>query len=599
MNRIHGSQLATKIAIVVSVLAGAHVTFAERQLSFERTAREAKAIVLGTVDQVSTHWGDPSRTWMETDYAFTVEEVVLDDAHVRRGQKVTLTFWGGQIGNKTQFVVGQPLLAKGNRYLLMLDDRYATPGTRNPLVQLNQGWFAVRKDASGRELVFDCRNEPVVAIGPQLFRSKDLVGKKAIPVPVSPEHLLRSLRSDLGRIKSLPARPSKRTSEFNRAMYRHRKQAVLRSPIDTTDIRIRRPKAQAVSTAISPIAPVTRQLIQGGGAIRAASIVTPSKSAKYVTENATALPVVFNCFPKDFAPWTPVDQECMSTWNEYFPDMFRVVAEPFDEIGWLNGVNDLLGFFKPGELTEWGGLAVDDDTGSVIFAAVEDGVTVEVDIAFIAGQDWTLNDEAVYTGELTGVKCFRREMMAALGKAVGLGRQSSFVSLTSNPQEYWDALSLPFRDDVTGLRQLYSSSHDRANLIVNLLSSQGTDDWQSASFPESVVAGGEITVGKFLLENAGTLAATEPQLDWYLCKERNWRSRYVYLGSSKYSELPAGSYFLTDESIESVFTVPDDTRPGEYYLGVHIPDDPLFFSYAFPYQSNSSYSRTKLRVLPN
>ncbi len=105
-----------------------------------------------------------------------------------------------------------------------------------------------------------------------------------------------------------------------------------------------------------------------------------------------------------------------------------------------------------------------------------------------------------------------------------------------------------------------------------------------------------MTIGMYLLENAGTAPAQQPTLYWYLCKERNWRARYVYLATSTYPELPANSYFYTDEKLDQTVQIPVDTRPGEYYLGVFIPDDPNFSTAAFPGTSNSAFSRTKITV---
>jgi hypothetical protein len=162
----------------------------------------------------------------------------------------------------------------------------------------------------------------------------------------------------------------------------------------------------------------------------------------------------------------------------------------------------------------------------------------------------------------------------------------------------WDALHYPQTDDVLGLARLYPNVQRprTQNLVLNLLHSPGGGDWQESTFPAEVAAGGEMVVGMYLLENAGAIDAKQPLIDWYLAKGRNWNDRFYYLGRSNYDTLPAGEFFYTTEDLNVKLKVPDDVEPGEYYLGGYLRDDPEFGDSAFPFNSNSTFSRTRITV---
>src|SRR6476646_7908932 len=46
-------------------------------LSFDETVRQADAIVVGTVIDKQSRWGDASHRWIVTDYRFAVEETMF------------------------------------------------------------------------------------------------------------------------------------------------------------------------------------------------------------------------------------------------------------------------------------------------------------------------------------------------------------------------------------------------------------------------------------------------------------------------------------------------------------------------------------------
>jgi hypothetical protein len=71
-------------------------------LTMEDRVREAGTIFVGRVIAHQSHWGRGSGSWMETDYVVQVEDAILPDDAVMTGHTVTVTFWGGTIGNERQ-----------------------------------------------------------------------------------------------------------------------------------------------------------------------------------------------------------------------------------------------------------------------------------------------------------------------------------------------------------------------------------------------------------------------------------------------------------------------------------------------------------------
>src|SRR5947207_5803655 len=72
-------------------------------LTLAETVRQADTIVVGTVVDKQSRWGDLSRRWMVTDYTVALEEVVYGpESGAIISKSIVVTYWGGSINGESQ-----------------------------------------------------------------------------------------------------------------------------------------------------------------------------------------------------------------------------------------------------------------------------------------------------------------------------------------------------------------------------------------------------------------------------------------------------------------------------------------------------------------
>src|SRR6266849_182203 len=193
-------------ALPVIILCGASSLAAqELRLSLNETARQADAVVLGTITAKQSRWGDSSQRWMVTDYELTVENVIYPSEKGEPvGTTVTLTYWGGTIGSETQAIADVRLPVVGERLLLFLRPNWEREVSFTPVVGLNQGLFSVTPDlAGGGTFVRDAFGEPLglTATGDVVRRLDGLADTRAVSI----ETLISWLRVNINSIKVAPS----------------------------------------------------------------------------------------------------------------------------------------------------------------------------------------------------------------------------------------------------------------------------------------------------------------------------------------------------------------------------------------------------------
>src|SRR4051812_16857190 len=105
--------------------------------------RDADAIIVGTVASANGRWLDGARRVIVTESRVDVDDPVLGST----GAAVTLTFWGGTIGDETQEIAGMPIPHAGERFVMFLRAG-ALSGQVAPTVGLFQGLLRVVVDPS-------------------------------------------------------------------------------------------------------------------------------------------------------------------------------------------------------------------------------------------------------------------------------------------------------------------------------------------------------------------------------------------------------------------------------------------------------------------
>jgi hypothetical protein len=603
--RTVGAALVCSAAFGMAASRPAFATSVE-PMSIGETVHDAEAIMVGRAVAMKSRYGDASRRFMLTDYAFKIEDTILESGEVRKGKVVNLTFWGGQIGEERQGIAGLSLPSMNEKLVLMLRENHKQAGF-TPVVGLNQGMFRIRVDA-GKQLVTDAEGLPLAAgaEGAVVRTSEEQAEKGTKPVTL--ESFMSYLRANLAGMKAM--------------------QPAARSQADPADPRVLKPielrpepggAAQAAGAMSAPAAPggpasfethggevppapsapmkLEKPAPMGALAARAQASVKSSGDlhAHYATFGYCNLPIVINQLPASFSPWSPEDQYQMSKWN-YYGNVFRVFTTPTGTYGWGNGRFDLAGWPSSASLQSVYGSPWGATTMGVTFYRQSGSLITEADVALNPAYAWTLDDEWVYNGG--GAKSFHRTMTHELGHVWGLEHQFNFLSVMNYSPSVFRAYGIPFMDDAEAIRARYPTvAQARTDLGVYLFRSRGYQDWTDATYPSSVVAGNSFIVNDYHVENVGTNSIGTPTLEWYLTKQRNYSDTYYGIGTTTYPTLNRFTYFTTS-TVGRWLTVPSWIPGGDYYLNAFIRNDGGAGQGGFPFGNNYGWSRLKIRVYP-
>jgi hypothetical protein len=566
--------------------------------TMEETVQEAAAIFLGTVIKQQPHYGDDAKRFIFTEYTFKVDEAILADVPVAKGNEIKLTFRGGTVGAETQDIAGMPALSVGARYLLMLRPQWAKiKGI--PSVGADHGLFRVMTDSKTKtERIFDAHGAPVVLIGDRgLVPSTDPSAGKRPEDSMPLGAFLERLRSELQRIKQapLPERP-----QSNRANPGALKTF---SRPDDPEVRPYRgrieskePQGEAPTPGPRPPQNHRPEAVGTGEAISRdphRSEVAP----RFATDGVANLPIVVNQFPSSFTPWSPEDEFQMASWNHYASDVFRVFVTPTETWSYGNGVFDLAGWPDSETMRRQFGVTWEDlgNPRGTTFRRFNGGTIIEADIALNPGLPWTLDDEGVHDG--SGLRPFRRTMAHELGHVWGLAHQFDFLSIMNYPPARYRPFCLPFMDDAEGIRQRYPARRvETTDLGIYLFRSAGSQNWQQADFPASVRIGSNFEVTNYHLENVGTRRVTTPTVEWYLTSVRNFNGTTFFLGTTTYPTLEPFAYF-DPPSAARTLRVPAGVPAGSYFLAAFIRGDESMGTNNFQTNNSRSFSRTKIAVL--
>jgi hypothetical protein len=561
-------------------------------MSLGDIVRESGAIVVGTILSASAHRLDDNPAVIVTQCV-----VGVDDAIAGTGAAtVTLTFWGGTLGDETQEIAGMPVPRAGERFVMFLRPG-ALAGGVAPTVGLFQGLLRVVSDpATGEPVLQEANGGRVrasiasLAVPAGSVRLSDFVaGLKANlavlrATPVSPE--LSALRSGAanGAAMSLPTvLPVRRTMAASAA--------------DAAPV-LPAADGDGGSAPDTPRDPIVRP---GGGTLEPGRPAGAPSSYSWL-DGVAATPIVFNQLPASITPWSPVDQHMLSLWN-YYADIFRVKTTASGTYSYGDNIFDVAGFPSSADLnsiygTTWE--AVGSVIGMTFIRRVNNRI-VEADVALRPNGLWTTSDEPVYAGELSRYS-YRHTMFHEFGHAWGALHYNNDLAHMGYPSTQAErAYTIPYMDDAEGIRTLYSGTA-RTDLAVHMFrwtskfSSGGSEYWSStdATFPASADTGSDFTVRDFTVANAGTTTISTPTIEWYLTQYRNFDGAYYYLGSTTHSSLPRFTRF--NSTISATVHVPASMPSGYFYLAAFIRNDDGASLSVFPYSNNRAFSRAQMYV---
>lgn len=534
-------------------------------LSMNETVHRADAIAVGVVTSKASRWGDASRRWMVTDYTLAVEETLLESQDDAIGETITLTWWGGTIGQESQSVSDLRQPTTSERILVMLREDWNRRVGFSPVVGFNAGFFVVRSDST----IVDSAGSPIG------FNTASLRAS------------LSSLRSALPSAAVDAAAPSPQPSRLPSA---RPELPGFSSRLDRSDTAAPLAPEAATTPQLRPqhvVAPFARS--------SSASIATRTGLRTNYTLPYTAFaPILMNQLPSAFTPWSPEDQYAMSAWN-YYADVFRVYVSPTGTYGWQNNVFDIAGWPSSTDLQNVYGVPWDSSTVATTFRRFDaNNRIIEADIAFNPAFSFTVDDEAIYDG--MNAKAFRHAVTHELGHVLGAEHNFTALATMNYLPNGYSFFGLPYMDDVQAIRVGYPANvQSREDLAVYLYRAIGSANVSQALFETSVSSGGTITVSHYHVENAGTTTITTPTIEWYLTTQRHFSAAYYYLGTSTYPSLAPFQYFLPD-TVHRTFTVPTNVPAGQYYLAAYIPNGGGPSQASFPFGNNNAFTRTKLQV---
>lgn len=546
---------------VWGVVAGPQWAFGHsRPMSAEEMVWHSPSIVVATVEERNVRWNQ-RHNLLFTDYVLSVSEALRG----RPPARVTISMPGGSLDGENHRTCLTVDLEVGRRYLLFLAD--GAESTLSPITGSYQGAFAEVVDGGtstaqpaaggppleveGRTATFD---EFVGTI-------RDLVGRVEADPPVGS---LQSLgENDL---------PSKDYDPDDAAAAG----APSFDPAAGRDVEVDLPHADP-GADVEPTSGEEALRADGGGG--------------YVYERRPPAPVVFNPFPFDWV-WSPHDQYMMSTWNQYAPQLFRIMA-PTGTWAWGNDRFDLAGWPSNATMIDQFGEGWGATTLGITWYRWTSGPIVEADIALNPAYSWTLDNEWASRDDTTPWG-FEQTMLHELGHSWGLQHpwetQDVWWDSVMNYAPKWARLPILNTDDTNAVMSAYPGASLRDGL-VSAYSTEDTSGSNHATYEplrpdRSEVRQGETfaLTGRLKIENCGTTSLVNPRVEVYLCPERmSWDgARQVKVLQFSDTIGTFTTYFAGAGSV----TVPPNFPLGTYFLGLFLRDDNDDVMY-----NNSSWGR--------
>ena len=556
-------------------------------LTLTETIRQAETIVVGRVVSQNTRWGTEAKRWMFTDYTIAVEEVVAAEAGTQPiGEKIVVSYWGGTLEGETQFVSDCRRPQIDERLVFILAPGWRTEPGVSPVVGFNYGLLSVAAgEDSAEAVVLDANGTPLVR------REDGLLGwRGATPAAeansarVELPQFVTWVRENIGAIK---AAPSELPPQGDASV----------GPNDPRGIKM------FAKTPYDPAAAYRPPFLSGPGVLPTGTYPASEAAVASTDVGVGPLPdynfgakanrfVTVNNFQSTF-PWSPVDQQMLSNWN-YYTDIYRVFASPTGTFAWTNNVFDLSGFPSSTQLQSTYGTTWPSNVIAYCFSR-GDPVIVESDIAMNPAFSFTLDDEAVYNGG--SARSFRQVMLHEMCHMWGLNHNFNFPSIMNDSQDVFRFFGFPYMDDAEATRAAYSAGIvARTDLAIYLRYSVGTQSMGDVTFPASVAAGSSFSVNNYHVENMGTTTISTPTIEWYLTSARNFATSH-FLGSTTYGSLARFQYHApATTSVARTLTIPSNVPAGSYYLAAFIRNDSSPQQSTFPFNNDSSWSRTKMTV---
>ena len=629
-----GMNLKRCLTAIAGVMLTASLAYAlHPTLSLDEIAQNADLIFVGTVTRQNSHY-NAQRTAIETDVTFTDVRVEheTERAQQRGANTIRLTYAGGRVGNVTFGVSDSPGFETGRRYLVFMIDDDSRPF--NPVVGAVQGMFEVIADtATGQEFLRQPGRRAVVGVdadGNVRATSQPVdrisAGVAAFTVAAQTRPATMPSPEPFEPGSSVEPRPEQMvdaaldTPMTLEAFVEQVKNVSLKKKIDHPKLGRRGTGTfyRMVDGAIvaEPIKETALQAQTIDEKLRRAGLSVPGRGVD-AAGTGGALPLggawyepLMNCGKRQSWPFTmeiPLEfagkeffaaYDGMNIYNNYV-DLFRPIGA-YPGWGW-NGANEFLGYPSNAELVAaygfgWSGIAL------TISVAIDGwcNTIVESDVMWHPSGNWTDNYfdsfQDIFADNINTVT------MHELGHTVGLSRtlpeNYSYPYLThmqAVPFVMEDGRGLHAADAIN-LRANYGTTTNIADMGVEAYYANGwgaNNSWLSAPGPSSsriaapLRPGDTFTVNELTVENMSQFAHSNPHIRVYLSTDPTINSLDYQVGDWYWPTFWGDSYFQGDLT----GTVPVDTPPGNYYVGLRVSLTGDGYS-----PNNATFTRDKLTI---
>lgn len=540
--------LASLFLVLFAAHAGAVVVLPE---SLVAAAARATEVVSGRIVSATPRWGDASHNWIVTDYRVAVDEAIRTSA-VTAGSEVTVTVWGGTIGEETWRILGVEQPVVGERYLFLLrpenpDERDGRGGTTGGAgtalrpIGLTQGVLALQADADGELVV---REHDGAALQRGLTTDR-------------PE-------ADGGEVSLDAVRAALAATRFVSATATGAMVAAARAAADAEALPYSRPAPDGL------------------------------QAHPYFWYGFWLDRVPVRPFGSWAASWVGEDVGQINKWN-YYAQVFDIRASsqyfyPRD------GIADLAGWLPSSVTQSSFGYTWEPGTIGVTFSYSLGLLITDATVALNPDYSWTRYDEFIYRGQTTALS-FNYTMLHELGHVFGLDHQFARLSVMNYPPAAFRAVSLPYADDITGLRALYPGyAYARTDISVNMhYHGSGLGDFRDAVIPASVAAGQTLTVSYWEVQNLGTTTVA-PTVEWWLMSRQDPASSAIFLRQVTLGPALPPGYQYTPSSMLTSLAIPATVPAGQYYLMAYVRGDGGPLAARFPWGNNYAFSRSPITV---
>ena len=174
-------------AIAASVVMPAGATTLIRE-SLDELVRANGTIVVGEVVDVHSYW-NADGTFILTDVRVAMHDVLKGNV---KDRELTFTVMGGQVGETTTLIIGNPELMRGNSYVLFLNEEDLPGGKALTVRSLVQGAFDVKMGKDGLRAVSQAIQFPLLPDGSGAYEAEG--GREGFPL----NSMMQSVREIVG-----------------------------------------------------------------------------------------------------------------------------------------------------------------------------------------------------------------------------------------------------------------------------------------------------------------------------------------------------------------------------------------------------------------